>query len=192
MAYGLPGRNRLPLMYVLQEGKFQILYIGQPSGKMAWGPYTLESMEIRLAMVRSRSTKGAPADALVQEYGGRIAHSASFAAAGYVTEEKLLAGETAAGRGRRVLVLLDSRGRSMNSDVFATWLRRQREDGVGMLSFCIGPPDGWSDAARHRADLLLSLGPMTLPHQLAAAVLAEQIYRAFTIIEGHPYHLGHG
>jgi 23S rRNA (pseudouridine1915-N3)-methyltransferase len=149
-------------------------------------------MEIRLATVRSRSTKGAPADALVQEYGGRIARFAGFVAAGYATEEKLLAGETPAGRGRRVLVLLDSRGKAMSSDGFATWLRRQREDGAAILAFCIGPPDGWSDAARHRADLLLSLGPMTLPHQLAAAVLAEQIYRAFTIIEGHPYHLGHG
>jgi 23S rRNA (pseudouridine1915-N3)-methyltransferase len=149
-------------------------------------------MEIRLATVRIRSAKSAPADALVQEYGGRIAHSAGFAAASYVSEEKLLAGETAAGRGRRLLILLDSRGKAMSSEVFATWLRRQREDGAGILAFCIGPPDGWSDTARHRADLLLSLGPMTLPHQLAAAVLAEQIYRAFTIIEGHPYHLGHG
>ena len=149
-------------------------------------------MEIRLAMVRSRSAKGSPADALVQEYGGRIVHSAGFAPVSYATEEKLLAGEAAAGRGRRVLVLLDSRGKAMSSDAFATWLRRQREDGAAILAFCIGPPDGWSDAARNRADLLLSLGPMTLPHQLAAAVLAEQIYRAFTIIEGHPYHLGHG
>jgi 23S rRNA (pseudouridine1915-N3)-methyltransferase len=55
----------------------------------------------------------------------------------------------------------------------------------------IGPADGWSDTARQRADLLLSLGRITLPHQLARVVLAEQVYRAFTILAGHPYHSGH-
>jgi 23S rRNA (pseudouridine1915-N3)-methyltransferase len=55
----------------------------------------------------------------------------------------------------------------------------------------IGPADGWSAEARQRADLLLSLGRMTLPHQLARVVLAEQVYRAFTILAGHPYHSGH-
>ncbi len=149
-------------------------------------------MDIRLATVRSRSAKGSPADALVQEYGGRIAHSAGFAAVSSASEEKLLAGEASVGRGRRLLVLLDSRGRSMSSDAFAAWLGRQRDQGAGTISFCVGPASGWSEAARNQADLLLSLGPMTLPHQLAAVVLAEQIYRAFTIIEGHPYHLGHG
>jgi 23S rRNA (pseudouridine1915-N3)-methyltransferase len=55
----------------------------------------------------------------------------------------------------------------------------------------IGPADGWSDAARARAGLLLSFGSITLPHQLARVVLAEQIYRALTILAGHPYHSGH-
>jgi 23S rRNA (pseudouridine1915-N3)-methyltransferase len=55
----------------------------------------------------------------------------------------------------------------------------------------IGPADGWSVAARQRADLLVSFGRLTLPHQLARVVLAEQVYRALTILAGHPYHTGH-
>ena len=57
--------------------------------------------------------------------------------------------------------------------------------------FAIGPADGWSSVARQRANLLFSLGRITLPHQLARVVLAEQVYRAFTILSGHPYHSGH-
>lgn len=148
-------------------------------------------MEIRIATVRSRSAQHSPVEELLHDYGARISHSARFAASAYATEGKLLATETA-GRERRMLVLLDSRGRSLSSEAFAAWLGRQRDEGAGRLVFCIGPASGWSDAARAQAGLLLSLGPMTLPHQLAAVVLAEQIYRAFTIIEGHPYHLGHG
>jgi len=57
--------------------------------------------------------------------------------------------------------------------------------------FAVGPADGWSAEARNRAQLLLSLGAMTLPHELARVVLAEQVYRACTILAGHPYHSGH-
>jgi 23S rRNA (pseudouridine1915-N3)-methyltransferase len=55
----------------------------------------------------------------------------------------------------------------------------------------VGPADGWSEYARAQAQSTLSFGPMTLPHELARLVLAEQIYRAFTILAGHPYHSGH-
>jgi 23S rRNA (pseudouridine1915-N3)-methyltransferase len=55
----------------------------------------------------------------------------------------------------------------------------------------IGPADGWSGMARERANLIFSLGRITLPHQLARVVLAEQVYRALTILAGHPYHCGH-
>jgi 23S rRNA (pseudouridine1915-N3)-methyltransferase len=71
------------------------------------------------------------------------------------------------------------------------WLGKRRDDGAQHLVFAIGPADGWSDAARERAQLLLSLGPMTMAHSLARLVLAEQIYRATTILSGHPYHSGH-
>ena len=59
------------------------------------------------------------------------------------------------------------------------------------LLFAIGGADGFSDEARRQASLVLSLGKMTLPHELARVVLLEQIYRAFTILSNHPYHLGH-
>ena len=88
-------------------------------------------------------------------------------------------------------VLLDSRGRQMTSETFAAWLGARRDEGAQHIVFAIGPADGWSDAARERAQLLLSLGPMTMAHALARLVVAEQLYRAFTILTGHPYHAGH-
>ena len=70
-------------------------------------------------------------------------------------------------------------------------LGRIRDEGTQRLVFAIGPADGWSAAARQRANLLFSFGRLTLPHQLARVVLAEQVYRALTILAGHPYHSGH-
>jgi 23S rRNA (pseudouridine1915-N3)-methyltransferase len=79
----------------------------------------------------------------------------------------------------------------MASEAFAAWMGSRRDQGAQHLVFAIGPASGWSDEARKQAQLLLSLGPMTLAHALARLVLAEQIYRAFTILAGHPYHCGH-
>lgn len=94
-------------------------------------------------------------------------------------------------RSPAIKVLLDSRGRQMTSEALADWLGRQRDNGAQQIVFAIGPADGWSEDARKRATLLLSLGSFTLAHALARLVLAEQLYRAFTILTGHPYHLGH-
>ena len=88
-------------------------------------------------------------------------------------------------------ILLDSRGQQYTSEEFAAHLGRIRDEGTQRLVLAIGPADGWSAAARQRANLLLSFGRMTLPHQLARVVLAEQVYRALTILAGHPYHSGH-
>ena len=85
-------------------------------------------------------------------------------------------------------IALDERGKALSSDAFAKVLGRKRDDGIAMLAFLVGGPDGHGKAANDGADLTLSLGPMTLPHGLARAVLAEQIYRAATILSGHPYH----
>jgi 23S rRNA (pseudouridine1915-N3)-methyltransferase len=95
------------------------------------------------------------------------------------------------GRTPAVAVLLDSRGRQMTSEAFAAWLGARRDDGTQHLVFAVGPASGWSEPARKRAQLLLSLGPMTMAHSLARLVVAEQLYRAFTILTGHPYHAGH-
>ncbi len=87
-----------------------------------------------------------------------------------------------------VVVLLDERGKMFSSEEFAGWVGRQRDGGTQNLVFGVGPADGWSEATRERAGLLLSLGKMTLPHELARVVLAEQVYRGFSILAGHPYH----
>jgi 23S rRNA (pseudouridine1915-N3)-methyltransferase len=95
------------------------------------------------------------------------------------------------GRGPAHTVLLDSRGQQFSSEEFASRLGNLRDGGTHRLVLAIGPADGWSAAALQRANLLFSLGRMTLPHQLARVVLAEQVYRGLTILAGHPYHSGH-
>ena len=91
-------------------------------------------------------------------------------------------------RAAPLVVLLDERGRSMSSESFANWFGRERDQGRQLMIFAIGPGDGWSHDSRGRATESLSLGPMTMAHELARVVLCEQIYRALTILAGHPYH----
>jgi 23S rRNA (pseudouridine1915-N3)-methyltransferase len=88
-----------------------------------------------------------------------------------------------------LIILLDSRGKQLASSEFAAWLGARRDQGAQHLIFAIGPPDGWSQTTV--STLVLSFGPITLPHELARLVLAEQLYRACTILAGHPYHSGH-
>lgn len=92
---------------------------------------------------------------------------------------------------RHTLVLLDSRGKQFSSEELAKFLSEYQERNGLPLLFGLGPADGFSDQARQAAVVVLSLGKMTLAHELARVVLLEQLYRAFTILKGHPYHLGH-
>ena len=85
-------------------------------------------------------------------------------------------------------VLLDERGKQLSSEEFAALLGRWRDDGVREARFLIGAADGHGDAARSQADLLLGFGPMTWPHLMVRAMLAEQLWRATSILAGHPYH----
>jgi 23S rRNA (pseudouridine1915-N3)-methyltransferase len=85
------------------------------------------------------------------------------------------------------VVLLDERGRQLGSKDLAEKLRQWQSDGRD-LCFVIGGPDGVSDACRRRADFTWSLSRLTLPHGLARALLAEQLYRAHSLQTGHPYH----
>lgn len=85
-------------------------------------------------------------------------------------------------------VLLDERGEVLASVDFAARLGRWRDEGVREARFLIGASDGFGEAERKDADLLLSFGRATWPHMLARAMLAEQLYRATTILAGHPYH----
>jgi 23S rRNA (pseudouridine1915-N3)-methyltransferase len=85
-------------------------------------------------------------------------------------------------------VLLDERGKQLSSEEFAALLGRWRDDGVREARFLIGAADGHGETARANADLLLGFGAMTWPHLLARAMLAEQLWRATSILAGHPYH----
>ncbi len=100
-------------------------------------------------------------------------------------EAKLLAGAVAP---RGFTIVLDERGRAMASEAFAQTLQRHLDNGTPEVSFLIGGPDGHAAETRDGAGLLLGLGPMTWPHRLVRVMLFEQIYRAVTIMTGHPYH----
>ena len=86
------------------------------------------------------------------------------------------------------VLALDERGKAMTSPQFADFLARQRDIGQRRLAILIGGADGLEPALRNSADQLLSLGPMVWPHKLVRVMLAEQLYRAATILAGGPYH----
>jgi 23S rRNA (pseudouridine1915-N3)-methyltransferase len=88
------------------------------------------------------------------------------------------------------LICLARTGDRLSSEAFAHLLAKLRDGGTPGVAFLIGGADGLSRTVLAKADKVLSLGPMTLPHGLARLVLAEQIYRAETILSGHPYHRG--
>ena len=149
-------------------------------------------MNLTLAHIGARPGSKDEVDALTAVYLGRCAAFAHCRAEAFRTEEALLDWlKRLEGRTPALAVLMDGRGRQMSSEAFAAWLGARRDEGAQQIVFAIGPASGWSEEARKRADLLLSLGPMTLAHALARLVMAEQLYRAFTILPGHPYHSGH-
>ncbi|MBN2973628.1 23S rRNA (pseudouridine(1915)-N(3))-methyltransferase RlmH [Roseomonas aeriglobus] len=86
------------------------------------------------------------------------------------------------------IVMLDETGETPGSVAFAQRIGRWRDDGVRECRFLIGAADGFDDAQRAEADMLLSFGRLTWPHMLARAMLAEQLWRATAILSGHPYH----
>ena len=86
------------------------------------------------------------------------------------------------------VVALDERGKALASRAFADKLGTWRDDGARDLVFLIGGADGLDESLRQRADFLMAFGPQTWPHQMVRAMLAEQVYRAQSILAGHPYH----
>ena len=145
-------------------------------------------MKLKIAWIGK--TKDPAIQSLTTEYLKRISR--------YVEVEGLPLADEAAllklhGKSRptHTLVLLDSRGKEVSSEEFAEFLQSHQDRNPQPLVLAIGPADGFSDAARKAANTNLSLGKMTLPHELARVVLLEQVYRAFTILKGHPYHSGH-
>jgi 23S rRNA (pseudouridine1915-N3)-methyltransferase len=86
------------------------------------------------------------------------------------------------------IVALDERGKTLSSEAFATKMGQWRDAGRKSLIFVIGGADGLGESVRTRAQETISFGQMTMPHQLVRVILLEQIYRAATILSGHPYH----
>jgi 23S rRNA (pseudouridine1915-N3)-methyltransferase len=149
-------------------------------------------MKIKVAWVGK--TKEPAIQALTEEYLKRISHYAEVSGIALKDEAAILqlvsGGRQTNNKEKHKLILLDSRGKQLSSDELAQFLDREQLNAVPLL-FAIGGSDGFSEEARRTAALTLSLGKMTLPHELARVVLVEQLYRAFTILKKHPYHLGH-
>ena len=151
-------------------------------------------MKISLATVsiRLKQSKSRPAETLANVFSARIAQFIPVETTAFSSEGSLLdAASRQPGRAAGVLILFDSGGKNLTSEEFAQLIARLRDNGAQRLIFAVGPADGWSKAALEQADHVISLGRMTLPHELARVVVAEQVYRAFTILAGHPYHSGH-
>lgn len=147
-------------------------------------------MKLRVCWIGK--TKEAAIQSLSAEYVKRLAHYLPTDTLEASSEAALLAQwKKAAGRTRPLLVLLDGGGRQMSSEELASFLQQHQDRGTQAVWFAVGPADGFSDEARAAASFRLSLGKMTLAHDLARIVLLEQLYRACTILQGHPYHRGH-
>ena len=123
-----------------------------------------------------------PEAELVDRYLKRIAWPTR------VTELPDTGGKPPALDGQTIRVMLDEKGEVLGSVDFARRLERWRDTGTREVRFLIGAADGFGDAERAEADLLLSFGRATWPHMLARAMLAEQLFRATAILAGHPYH----
>jgi 23S rRNA (pseudouridine1915-N3)-methyltransferase len=86
------------------------------------------------------------------------------------------------------IIAFDERGKAISSEEFASLIGKWRDDGAKTLSLIIGGADGLHENIREKADRILSFGAMTMPHQLVRVAVCEQLYRAGTILSGHPYH----
>jgi 23S rRNA (pseudouridine1915-N3)-methyltransferase len=150
------------------------------------------SVTLSAILPRSSGAKNKMFQPLLDDYTTRLSRYAGCESPLFETEAAFtewLDKQTA--KTSAFLVLLDSRGKLLTSEEIAETIGRVRDGGTQRIVFAIGPADGWSDAVRGRTNLMLSFGRITLPHQLARVVTAEQVYRAFTILAGHPYHSGH-
>ncbi|PYE88042.1 23S rRNA (pseudouridine(1915)-N(3))-methyltransferase RlmH [Phyllobacterium leguminum] len=134
-----------------------------------------------------RFTKAGPSLGLDFSGVAEITESRAATADQRKQEEAARLFEALDGGGAR-LILLDERGKELSSENFAGHLGRMRDEGQRQLILAIGGPDGHDPRLRARADLVLSLSAMTWPHQIARILIAEQLYRAATILSGHPYH----
>lgn len=152
-----------------------------------------ETVKLRVAWIQARAAqKSREAQKLAEDYARRVSRYAPLELEAFASTSelfKLLDREKK--KTPAFLVLLDSRGTQLTSEQLAGFLDRHMQRATQQLLFVVGGPDGFDAETRKAAGYLLSLGPMTLPHELARVILLEQLYRAFTILKGHPYHSGH-
>jgi 23S rRNA (pseudouridine1915-N3)-methyltransferase len=148
-------------------------------------------VKIKIAWIGK--TKEPAITALTEEYLKRISRYADVEGIAVRDEAAVveLCGRPAKSTAKATLVLMDSRGKEYSSEEFAKFLGDYRDRNPLPLVFGVGGADGFSEAARAAAQHVISFGKMTLAHELARVVLLEQLYRAFTILKGHPYHSGH-
>jgi 23S rRNA (pseudouridine1915-N3)-methyltransferase len=141
-------------------------------------------MKIRLIMLGK--TRNAALRAMIEDYVSRIQH--------YAPAEIIDLREASAAALRKlkfdtasIVVLLDAAGKQFTSQQFAKWVGESRDRGMREMIFLCGDAAGFPDEIRSAAKQKISLTTLTMPHEFARVLLAEQIYRAFTILSGHPY-----
>ncbi len=140
-------------------------------------------MKIRLVMLGK--TQRAECRAMLEDYASRIKRFAEIELL-EVREDSAALKRLSFSAGAE-LVLLDADGKQFSTAAFAKWIGSQRDRSARELVFLCGGADGFPTALREKATFKLALSPLTMPHDLARVVVAEQIYRAFTILAGHPY-----
>jgi 23S rRNA (pseudouridine1915-N3)-methyltransferase len=150
-------------------------------------------MHILLSIISvKRAGPRGPAAELLRLYLDRASRYVPCSLRAFATENDLIGYSNETGtRTHPVLLLADSRGQQLTSEEFAGTLGSFQDSGVQQIIFAVGPANGWSASALGAATRTIAFGRITLPHELAAVVAAEQIYRALTIRAGHPYHSGH-
>ena len=147
-------------------------------------------MKLKIAWIGK--TKDPAIQSLTDEYLKRISRYTEVEGLPLTDEAALLKMREKSGpRPAHTIVLLDTRGKQLSSEEFAQFLQNHQDRNPQPLILAVGPANGFSDPARKVAFAVLSLGRMTVAHELARVVLLEQVYRAFTILKGHPYHTGH-
>jgi 23S rRNA (pseudouridine1915-N3)-methyltransferase len=162
-------------------------------------PHCHASVDVKIKIVWIGKTKEPAIQALTDEYLKRISRYVPVEGMALRDEAALLqmcgraAGKASktASAGKSTLVVMDSRGRQFSSEELARFLGEYQDRNPLPLVFAVGPADGFSEEARGAAQHTISLGKMTLAHELARVVLLEQVYRGFAILKGHPYHSGH-
>ena len=152
---------------------------------------------MRVVIVAVGRLRAGPERDLIDGYAKRLAWPLEIVE---VREKKPLSGDERSAREASLLldavpegavvVALDEGGGALTSERFARRMEHWRDEGQACVAFMIGGADGHGPAVTARADLMLSLGSMTWPHQLVRVLLVEQLYRAGSILSGHPYHRG--